>query len=600
MVNPVASTQQDVLQDRTMAVETPEHVSIEYPLAGLGSRFAALLADLAVIMLVFVALCIAVLLTALMFGTTVGGAPAAIALILGGFSLLWGYFFVFEAFRDGQTPGKRWLSIRVVMDGGYPLTVEAAAIRNLIRIIDIQGAGMVGGFFMLLGSRAKRLGDLAASTVVVRELPVEFPEITELSEGVAAPRLNDPAFAALEKYVDRRTAFDVRTRDGLASQLVRRLGALEPKHANESDDAFVVRFHAAERACRAAARLGERAGSAAAVSLLRAKRNRWERFRREAKAVRDNGLRSLGEEGVGSFAARYRELTADLARARTYGASAQTIYALERLVGAGHNLLYRPARQSLRRAGRWLWSGFPRLVRRRWLPIAVASALLYAPGLGAYVLLRTHPEFERQIVSADMISRAEAAPARRAAGTGYVDPPDLGHGLMSTAIISNNVRVAFLAFAAGVSAGVLTAVLLVLNGISLGSSLAVFANRHVLDVIGVFVMPHGVIELTAICIAGGAGLWMGSAFLLPGRKTRRAAFAERAKEAIALIGGVAVMLLIAGTIEGFVSPSKLPDGAKLAFAGVAALALVVYLVGSGRGVARADAPSRSLTTRRDA
>jgi uncharacterized membrane protein SpoIIM required for sporulation len=276
----------------------------------------------------------------------------------------------------------------------------------------------------------------------------------------------------------------------------------------------------------------------------------------------------------------------------------QTVFALERLVGAGHNLLYRPGKQSLRKAWRWIAAGFPELARRRWLPIAVASALLYLPAAGVYVFLRLRPEYERQLTSPVIIQRAEDAPARRAAGTGYVDVPSLGSGFMSSAIIANNVQVSFLAFATGVTAGILTALVLVVNGINLGSALAVYANRHVLDVIGIFVLPHGIIELTAICIAGGAGIWMGSAILLPGRKTRRAAFAERAKESVALIGGVAAMLLIAGTIEGFVSPSRLPDEVKVVFAEATAVALVVYFWRAGRR--REASPAGEVTARRAA
>jgi uncharacterized membrane protein SpoIIM required for sporulation/uncharacterized RDD family membrane protein YckC len=583
-VNEDRAPDRDLLQDRTREVETPEHVSIEYPLAGLGSRFAALLLDLLVVAALLAAGPLLVLLVAAVSNVSAGLVPGVLAaiLMLYSFAVVWGYFFWFEAFRDGQTIGKRWMSIRVVMEGGYPITVEAAAIRNLIRMIDVQGLGAVGGFVMLLHPRAKRLGDLAAGTVVVRELPVDFPEVADLPAAAAAPRLPDPAFAALEKYVDRRDALARETRDAIATELAPRLHALEPPREKESPDAYLVRFHAEERARRLAARLGERAGSAAALSLLRAKRDRWERFRRDAAAVRRRGLASLGEDAVGEFAGRYRELTADLARARTYGASAQTIYALERLVGAGHNLFYRPARQSARRAWAWLAGGFPRLVRRRWKPVVASALLLFAPAILGYALLRLRPEHERRLVPSEMIARADEAPARRDSGAGYIDVPQLGHGFLSSAIISNNVQVSFIAFGMGVTAGILTALVLVVNGLHLGSVLAVFHNRDVLDVIGTFVLPHGVIELTAICIAGGAGLWMGSGLLLPGRLARRAAFAERAREAVSLIAGVVVMLVLAGLIEGFVSPARIDGSVKLAFSAVAAFALVLYLTTAGR------------------
>ncbi len=573
----------DVLADLRMAVETPEHVAIEYPLAGLGSRFAALLVD-GVIAGVLLAAGFLLGIGVLYFDPVVAvltriltpGRVVAL-MVLWLFAVTWGYFFCFEAFRDGQTIGKRMLGIRVVMEGGFPLTLEAAAIRNLVRVVDLQLGGMVGGFSMLLSSRSQRLGDLAASTVVVRELPAAFPALADATAATAAPRLDDAAFAALEAYADRRDGLDEAARERIAAELTAHVRDVAPPRPGETDDGYLVRLHGEERGRRAAARLGSRAGRAAAVALLRAKRERWEAFRAETARVRRTGLGGIGEDGVGRFAADYREVTADLARARTYGASVETLYALERLVSGGHNLLYRPARQSLRRAGTWLLYGFPALVRRRWLPIVVAAVLLFGPALASYGVLRVHPHLESQLVDAAMLARADEAPQRRAAGSGYIDVPELGHAFMSSALVSNNVQVAFIAFALGITAGLGTACIMIVNGLHLGSVLAAFHNRAVLDVIGLFVLPHGILELTAIAISGGAGLWMGSALLLPGRLTRRAALAQRAADAVALVGGVIVLLSIAALIEGYVSPAALPDALKLAVSGLSAVALATWL-----------------------
>jgi len=89
-------------------------------------------------------------------------------------------------------------------------------------------------------------------------------------------------------------------------------------------------------------------------------------------------------------------------------------------------------------------------------------------------------------------------------------------------------------------------------------------------------------ELTAICLAGGAGLWLGSAVLAPGRRTRRAALQARGREALSLLAGVVGLLVIAGVVEGFYSPSSLPASAKFAFGGATAVLLAVYFVVGGR------------------
>lgn len=591
----------DLVVDRRMTVETPEHVVVEYPLAGPGSRYAALLLDLLVAGAVLAAGAAFLLLLWWVAGRvpglheTVPGGLVAAVWILWTFSVLWGWFFWFEAFRDGQTPGKRRLGLRAVMEGGFPLTVEAAAIRNLLRLVDVQGFGVLGGLVMLLSPRGQRVGDLAAGTVVVRELAAELPEPSEVvGANGGPPRLDDGAWTALERYAERRAGMEAGARAVLARAVAARVGggggSPDAGEASDDDemDARLTALHADERARRAAARLGSGADARAALALVRAECGRWQAFRALALETRRRGLAALGEDGVGRFAAAYRAVSADLARARTYGASRETVYALERLVGLGHNLLYRPGRRSLRALRAWLQHGFPALVRRRWLPVAVSAALLFGPAIGGYTLVRVRPDLEPHLVSAAMRERADEAPGRRDLGAGYVDVPDLGHGFLSTALIANNVQVAFVAFAGGIAAGVGSALVLALNGLHLGSVLGAFGNRGALDVIGVFVLPHGVIELTAVAIAGGAGLWMGSALLLPGRRSRRAALVARAQEAVALLAGVVLLLVVAGLVEGFVSPARISDGVKVGFAVLAAAALAGYVVLAGRdGAARA-------------
>src|SRR6266480_2803306 len=127
---------------RRLGIETPEHLVLELELAGLGSRMAATVCD-------------------------------AGLLILALFLLFWGYFLLFEALNDGRTPGKRLMGIRVLMDTGHPLTFTAAAVRNLVRIVDMQPVFtyQVGLAFVLFHAQNKRLGDIVAGTVVVRDRP---------------------------------------------------------------------------------------------------------------------------------------------------------------------------------------------------------------------------------------------------------------------------------------------------------------------------------------------------------------------------------------------------------------------------------------------
>jgi uncharacterized membrane protein SpoIIM required for sporulation len=263
-------------------------------------------------------------------------------------------------------------------------------------------------------------------------------------------------------------------------------------------------------------------------------------------------------------------------------------------VGAGHNLLYRAPTGGWRSFRGWLGGGFPALVRLRWRPILAAATLLYLPALLTFAAVRTDPLAGRRMLPAVLMQRAEEATERQAHGKGYVDSDEAG-GMLASFLMTNNIKVTFMAFAGGILAGLGTALVLVFNGVQLGAVAAVFANYGVNMQLWSFILPHGVIELTAICIAGGAGLWLGSALLLPGRITRREALVVRGREAVSLIGGTAAMLVVAGMIEGFISPSDLPREVKLTLAALFALLLVAYLALAGRDEhARKAAASAAL------
>src|ERR1700678_1103703 len=159
-------------------IETPEQVDLRFPIAGIGSRFLALLADSVLQVVALVAMFF-------VFGLIVSAAPrvagtttmvntgakwfiAAVGLFY--FLLYWGYYSLFEAFWNGQTPGKRLLKIRVIKDSGRQITLFEALTRNLIRVIDmLPSFYLVGVITMLCNKEQKRLGDLVAGTIVVHE-----------------------------------------------------------------------------------------------------------------------------------------------------------------------------------------------------------------------------------------------------------------------------------------------------------------------------------------------------------------------------------------------------------------------------------------------
>lgn len=151
-----------------LEVETPEHVILDYEIAGLGSRALAAIIDTIIIGAWTVILGLLLGL----FGSGLGNWRGVIFVFVS-FASLWGYFTLFEGLRGGQTPGKRRLGIRVVRDTGHPVTFGAAAARNLLRVADfLPPPYLLGALFVGLHPRGKRLGDIVAGTVVVRDQPV--------------------------------------------------------------------------------------------------------------------------------------------------------------------------------------------------------------------------------------------------------------------------------------------------------------------------------------------------------------------------------------------------------------------------------------------
>src|SRR6266566_26950 len=152
-------------------VLTPERVSLQYDIAGIGSRGAAALVDTAIQALALSVVLIGLAATQRSAGFSTGSGALLIGLFaLAVFLVTAGYFMLFEILWSGQTPGKRLVGVRVIRENGYPIRPVDAVIRNLVRIVDwLPGVYGVGVLTMLLNKRSRRLGDFASGTIVIRE-----------------------------------------------------------------------------------------------------------------------------------------------------------------------------------------------------------------------------------------------------------------------------------------------------------------------------------------------------------------------------------------------------------------------------------------------
>ena len=226
--------------DRTVEVRTPESIAFQYELAGLGSRFLALAVDQAIQFATLGAIFAGIVLAASRLPKHLApdaaeklGESFAIAFIITiAFAVLFGYFILSEAVWNGQTPGKRLLGLRVVRDGGYPIDFGASLIRNLIRV----GEALVGYYILaaisaLISPENKRLGDLAAGTIVVRDARLAAPHSLGAREEptyASMVHLAGEERALIKRFLERRDTLAPDRRKALAAQLAARVRRLVP------------------------------------------------------------------------------------------------------------------------------------------------------------------------------------------------------------------------------------------------------------------------------------------------------------------------------------------------------------------------------------
>jgi uncharacterized membrane protein SpoIIM required for sporulation/uncharacterized RDD family membrane protein YckC len=591
--------------EQTVDVETPELVVLTYSVAGIGSRALAAITDLAIGVAAFLVIAVsffAVQAARGFAGMDASGTWGIAILVLAQFALIWGYYVLFEGLMDGQTPGKRLHHIRVVREGGYSVTFGVSAVRNLIRILDMQPGifYLVGMISVLATKRGRRLGDLVAGTIVVREeiRPAAVAPAAAPSAGAAhalQTTLSEDEYLVLNRFIERWATLEPLRRAALAEQLAKRFGATLVDDGRPAAPRL-LELHERERTARAGgvASRGETGAGRERQALIAAGMPRWAAFAARLTAAQKKGLESLGEDGVREFVAEYRALAADLARLRTAagGRALDELFYLGRLVAGAHNLLYRDRGMPLRAAIRFLFTDAPREVRRSASPIALAALLLFLPAVVAGVSVAYSPATAAELLPAGMLQRAEDGVRRAREGEGYIDDPQLFRPVMATGIIANNVQVTFAVFAGGVTAGLLSILLLVTNGISMGSVVGLYASKGIARLLFAFVAPHGVLELFAICVAGGAAFLIAAGMLMPGERSRRRALIENGQRAIRLVGASTLLLLAAGTLEGFVSPIEWwPIEGKLAVSATTLVLLIVYLRGGRTARApRVDEP----------
>jgi len=315
---------------------------------------------------------------------------------------------------------------------------------------------------------------------------------------------------------------------------------------------------------------------------LDTRREIWGRLDALVGKTGRKGLRQLTDGELHELTRLYPAVAVDVARARMYKVDDATQRRVNQLAIAAHGLLYRRASgRSLPAIWRFFHRDYPRLFRRQW-PFLVLAMVIFAVGmLGAYVAVRLVPSNAylfvphgldlsnaREVTSEDISERFRQMP----------NPP------MAAGIMANNITVAFNAFAFGIAAGVGTCYVLLANAMMLGGFVGHFANHDLSYVLWSFIAPHGVLEIFAILVSAAAGLRLGLSLAAPGRMTRSASLRIGARDAVLLVLGTIPMFVVAGFIEGFITPSYAPGIVKIVLGVTAAGAVIAYLLLVGREI----------------
>jgi uncharacterized membrane protein SpoIIM required for sporulation len=290
-------------------------------------------------------------------------------------------------------------------------------------------------------------------------------------------------------------------------------------------------------------------------------------------------LRGLTEAQVRDLARLYRAATSDLALAqRDFPRNEIAVY-LNQLVARAHAVVYRSEPLALRRLWHFAAKGFPRLFRETWIFTLIAAIFFILPAAASGLSVYTNPETVTLLLppgSQHLVSTVEDKQL-------WIDIPVEERPYAASFIMTNNIRVSFMAFASGLTAGLMTLWVLFFNGLIIGSLTGLTAFHGIGFELWTFVIGHGVIELSVIFMAGGSGLMLGWAILRPGLLRRRDALAQAARKAVYLLLGAVPWLVVAGTIEGFISPNEdIAVPVKWTVGIVSGILLYSYLLLAGR------------------
>ncbi|HTM90648.1 MAG TPA: stage II sporulation protein M [Terriglobales bacterium] len=300
----------------------------------------------------------------------------------------------------------------------------------------------------------------------------------------------------------------------------------------------------------------------------------WRRLEALVEQSGRRGVGRLSRSELQELGLLYRQIASDLSTVREDPASRQISDYLNQLLGRAHNLIYMGRKTNAAGIVQFFRVTYPRLFRENLAYPLTAFLIFLAAAIVGTALCFSDPGFERYFLGGRMIDTIEQ---HRMWTQSVVSIKPLA----SSFILTNNISVACATFAMGILAGLGTVYMLFFNGLLIGVIGTACWQAGMSRQLWSFVAPHGVLELPAIFIAGGAGLLLARGLLFPGTMPRRDSVVEAGGRAVRLVLGVIPMLVVAGFIEGYLSPSNFPVPLKFALGAALGLALVMYLASGG-------------------
>jgi len=307
---------------------------------------------------------------------------------------------------------------------------------------------------------------------------------------------------------------------------------------------------------------------------LEKRKTYWARLELLVDRSNKGGISALDHRELQELGLLYRQTASDLATVREDVTSNQLSFYLNQLLGRAHNLIYMGHQQKISGIVRFYAQTFPQVFRETFRQSLLAFVIFAVTGIATWAVTIHDPSFAHRLLGPEMMETIEKKEM-------WTQSIMTIKPLAASGIMTNNLSVSFATFAMGITAGIGTIWMMVANGMLIGVIGAATWQAGMALQLWSFVAPHGVLELPAIFIAGGAGLEIARGMLFPGFLPRRESLALAGGRAARLVLGIVPMLIIAGVIEGFVSPSGIATPLKFLLAAVLLAALTTYLARTG-------------------